>query len=225
MTNPSPTPRSPHVIILNGGPPPSPRIRSLLASPAFVIGVDSGYAHADLLSLRCDELIGDFESLDERSLARAYAAGVVVTRFDTAKDATDLELAMNRAHELNAQAITVVCGVGWDNRFDHLAAQLGLLASPSYANVRITAWFGETFVAAVHDGGSLTVPGRPGQTISLLAVGSELTGVTTTGLRYPLHDENLSPYSTRSISNEFDHSEARISIRSGALLVIVPDAL
>lgn len=215
----------PHVVIINGGPPPSVRVTGTLPSPCFVIGVDSGYTHAGLLSLHCDELIGDFDSLDEESVVEASAAGVAVTRYDPAKDATDLELAMIRAQTLDAQTITVVCGVGWDDRFDHLTAQLGLLASPFYATIPVTAWFGDSFVAAIHDGGSRTIAGVAGQTISLLAVGGEVRGVRTTGLRYPLDNENVSPYSTRSVSNEFVGSEATISIRSGALLVIVPNAL
>ncbi len=214
-----------HVVIVNGGPPPSPRVAGVLAPADVVLGVDGGYAHAELLSLRCDELIGDFDSLDETLLARAQAQGVSVSRFDVDKDATDLELALMRAHDLLADSITVICGEGWGDRFDHLAAQLGLLANPFFAHISVRAWFGEAYVAAVHDGGSATLFGVPGQMISLLAVGADVTGVHTSGLRFPLDHETLSPYSTRSVSNEFHTTSATVRIGRGSLLVIVPDAL
>ncbi len=47
-----------------------------------------------------------------------------------------------------------------------------------------------------------------------------VTGVTYTGLAYPLADATLRLGSTRGVSNELAGREARISVGAGMLLVI-----
>jgi thiamine pyrophosphokinase len=222
--SPAPPPRR-SVVIFNGGPHPAPEIARWLPSPAHVIAVDRGYAHAIELGVDVDELIGDFDSLDPALLAAARERGVAITSYPVAKDFTDLDLALQRAIEVAAIDITVVCGEGWEDRFDHVAAQLGLLANPKFASYSLAAWFGTTFVSSAHPSKPLRVSGRLGETISLLAIGGDATGVVTTGLKYPLANETVSPFGTRSVSNEFAESRATISIEDGSLLVIIPNAL
>jgi thiamine pyrophosphokinase len=213
------------VVIVNGGPPPETAIAKWIPTPAYVIAVDRGYEHAVSLGVTVDELIGDFDSLDPAILNIAKSNGVRTVQHPTDKDATDLDLALQRAMELNARDITVICGEGWEDRFDHVGAQLGLLANPAFAAHSVVAWFGSTFVSPVHPGRPLRTSGTPGETISMLAIGGPVTGVRTTGLRYALTGDTLNPFSTRSVSNEFSAHFAAISVESGALLVIIPEAL
>jgi thiamine pyrophosphokinase len=213
------------IVIFNGGPPPRPEIARWLPSPAYVIAVDRGYEHAAALDVDVDELIGDFDSLDSALVASARELGVTVASYPTDKDFTDLDLALQRAVALTASDITVVCGDGWEDRFDHVAAQLGLLANPMFAPYSVAAWFGNTFVASAHPSRPLRVSGRPGETITLLAIGGEVGGVTTIGLKYPLRSETISPFGTRSVSNEFLEPHANISVDTGSLLVVIPNAL
>jgi thiamine pyrophosphokinase len=49
--------------------------------------------------------------------------------------------------------------------------------------------------------------------------------VTTTGLRYPLRDERLPTGTTRGVSNVFVERTATVSVRSGVVLAIQPEAL
>jgi thiamine pyrophosphokinase len=65
--------------------------------------------------------------------------------------------------------------------------------------------------------------GRPGDLCSLLAIGGPALGVTTDGLRYPLHGEELLPGSTRGISNVFAEAVATVALEQGSLLTIQPD--
>jgi thiamine pyrophosphokinase len=213
------------VVIINGGPPPNPIVARWVPTPAYVIAVDRGYEHAMMLGLTVDELIGDFDSLDPAMLNAAISSGVQIVQHPTDKDATDLDLALQRAVEINALDITVMCGEGWEDRFDHVAGQLGLLASPAFARHSVTAWFGSTFVSSAHPDRPLRISGTPGETISMLAIGGPVTGVRTTGLRYALNGDTLTSFSTRSVSNEFATSYAAITVESGALLVIIPDAM
>jgi thiamine pyrophosphokinase len=66
----------------------------------------------------------------------------------------------------------------------------------------------------------LELSGNPGDLVSLIPLTATVTGVTLTGLSYPLRDQTLRIGTTLGISNFFSESEAQISIKSGTLLVI-----
>jgi thiamine pyrophosphokinase len=56
-------------------------------------------------------------------------------------------------------------------------------------------------------------------------VGGPAEGVTTIGLRFPLHDARLLPGSTLGVSNELDGTTASVSVGAGVVLAIQPHAL
>ena len=64
------------------------------------------------------------------------------------------------------------------------------------------------------------IHGTPGDLVSLLPWGGTVKGVTTSGLRWVLKDEDLYEYKTRGISNLLVAESASVSITSGLLLVI-----
>ncbi len=83
------------------------------------------------LGLRIDRAIGDFDSVSAAGLAAAEAAGAIVERHPAAKDATDLELALDAAIALEPARILVVGSAG--GRLDHLLGSILLLADDRYA--------------------------------------------------------------------------------------------
>ena len=84
---------------------------------------------------------------------------------------------------------------------------------------------GHAHIVVVHGGRSAGLTGRRGDLVTLLPVGGRADGVRTEGLRFPLFGETLDPFATRGVSNELIAAEATISVRSGVLLLILPDAL
>jgi thiamine pyrophosphokinase len=62
--------------------------------------------------------------------------------------------------------------------------------------------------------------GRPGDLVSLLPFGAAALGVTTDGLAYPLRDEPLRFGPARGLSNVRSGPLARVSLRSGRLLIV-----
>ena len=206
-------------LVFAGGDPPVPD--DILATPRaeFVIAADSGLEHARALGVPVDLVVGDLDSVDPAVLDAAIADGAVVERHPAAKDATDLELALDAAVERGATDVLVV-GVG-GGRLDHFLGNVLLLASPRYAHVRVDARVGDAFVTVVHERVELT--GTPGGLCSLLPLGGAAVGVLTDGLRYPLRRETLPPGTTRGVSNEFLGTRAAVSLESGVLLAVVPD--
>lgn len=209
------------VIVVAGGDPPAATALVDLPDDAVVVAADSGLDYAHALGLHVDVVVGDLDSVSEVALAAARHAGTTIERHPAAKDATDLELALDWAVALDADDVVVLGGAG--GRFDHLVGGLLLLTSARYAAVDVTARLGDSLVTVVRTGA--TLHGRVGSYLTLVPVGGPALGITTTGLLYPLHDEDLDPGTSRGVSNELVEPTATVALRDGVLLVIQPAAL
>jgi thiamine pyrophosphokinase len=206
------------VIVVAGGSPPFECEPVRLPEGATVIAADGGVDRALALGLHVDLAIGDFDSITPEGLATAEAAGARIEPYPTAKDATDLELALDAAIALGPARIVVVGSGG--GRLDHLLGSVLLLADVRYAAAEIDAYLGDAIVSVIR--GSRTLPGVPGDALSLLPVHGAAEGVTTEGLEYPLRGEALPPGTSRGVSNVFSASEARITVERGCLIAVRP---
>jgi len=195
------------VVVLAGGPG---RAVVQLPADATVIAADVAADEGG----RVDLLIGDLDSIP----AEALAGIARVERHATEKDASDLELALGAALELEPERILVVGSAG--GRLDHLLGSMLLLAADAYAHVQVDARLGEAGVHVVR--GERVLAGAVGETISLFAVHGPASGVVTEGLVYALRGETLEPGSSRGLSNLFAEPEARIALERGVLLAVRP---
>lgn len=188
-------------------------------SQVIVVAADSGVEHALALGRGVDLVVGDLDSAAPAAIDAAVAGGAEVRSFPVDKDESDLELALRAARACGATRVIVVGGAG--GRLDHFLANALLLASPSFADVDIEALVGDARITVVRREARLA--GAPGDVCSLLAAGGPARGVRTTGLRFPLHGEDLLPGSTRGLSNELTEPVATVSLEHGALLAVQPD--
>jgi thiamine pyrophosphokinase len=206
------------VVVVSGGEAPVLDATVLVPQGAIVVAADRGLEHAQGLGLEVDVAVGDFDSASPEAVAAAARAGVRVERHPEAKDATDLELALDAALELGAARILVLAGRG--GRLDHELSSLLLLASERYASVQVDARVGEAHVHVVRRDRELE--GTPGELVTLLPAHGAAHGVRTEGLAYPLRGETLEAGSTRGVSNVFAESSARVALERGVLLAIRP---
>jgi len=190
----------------------------ILADGAFVVAADGGADTALALGLHVDLAIGDFDSISAGGLAALERAGTRIEKHPAAKNATDLELALDAALAAAPRSILVVGSAG--GRLDHVLSSLELLASSRYVGVELDAQLGDALVHVIRD--SRAFQGTPGELLSLHAVHGAARGVLTEGLRYPLVGETLEPGSSRGVSNVFAEPEARVSLTDGVLLAIRP---
>ena len=133
------------------------------------------------------------------------------------KDATDLELALDRALSMSPERIVVLSDGG---RLDHLFSTLLLLGSSRYESVEIDAFIGAARVYVVR--GQRAIEGEPGELVSLFALHGPAEDVRTEGLTYSLDGETLEPGSTRGVSNVLVGERASVSVGSGVLLAVRP---
>ena len=183
----------------------------------LVIAVDGGIRHPRLLGVTPDILIGDLDSIDPEDLEWCQSQQVEIRKYPKEKDETDFELALDHAIVSVAGAVTVFGALG--GRIDHALANIGLLSDPRYAGREINIIADRETMFFIHRKAVIT--GKEGQTLSLIPWGEQVTGVTTTGMQYPLKNETLYPYRSRGISNVVVSGSAIIEFKEGKLLCVI----
>ncbi len=205
------------VIFVNGIVADYERLAHWLAPDDFLICADGGTRHALMLGLTPHLIVGDVDSVEPADLARLEAAGTRVRRYPPEKDQTDLELALEAALEAGAQEVLLLGALG--GRLDQTLANLLILAQRDWpAAVRIAE--GNQVAQMMHDGDTLELDGPVGSIVSAIPLSSEVTGISYTGLQYPLTNGVLRFGSTRGVSNVLAETPAAIRIERGNLLVI-----
>jgi thiamine pyrophosphokinase len=207
-----------NAIVVAGGLA-APEDAALLAGASLLIAADSGAEWLASRGVAPDLVIGDMDSIEPALLERLAAEGVAVERHPSAKEASDVELAVTRAVAEGAHTIVILGGLGGE-RLDHELANLLLLVDPRWAAVELRMVRGATTVRGLHAGAGRAIEGAAGDLVTLLPIGGDAAGVSTTGLRYPLVGETLLLGRTRGLSNEVEKPPASVSLEGGTLLVI-----
>ncbi len=188
-----------------------------LNSDDFIIAADGGTRHCLALGLRPAVVIGDLNSLTPADLQTLTSLGAEILQFPTRKDFTDLELALSHARSLGMREVLIMGALG--ARWDQTLANVALPAAFPELNIRLVD--GNQEVLYIHGGETVSISGSPGDTLSLIPLGSEARGITTMMLEYPLTGEDLPLGSTRGVSNVLLADTAQISLHSGLLLCVL----
>ena len=204
------------LIFANGDLPDIQKARSILRDDDHIICADGGTRHASVLDLKPALVIGDMDSTDSGLLQKLQADGVPLELFPRDKNETDLELAINRAIQLNPKEIIIVAALG--GRLDQTLANIALLSDLrlSTFNVRLDDGVEEIFFCR----NQAEVKGRSGDIVSLIPWQGDVSGVQTKNLRWALDNETLHPEKTRGISNEMTADVASIKISKSLLLIV-----
>jgi thiamine pyrophosphokinase len=207
-------------VIVAGGEP-HPADRAHLAGADLLIAADAGAQWLADQGVTPHLLVGDLDSISPDLLAQLHAAGVGTERHPAEKDASDVELAVERALEAGADEVVLIGALGGE-RLDHELANLLLLADEEWVSggreVHIVR--GPTQVRLLRGGARLSLLGKPGDLVTLLPVAGDVDGVGTEGLRYPLNGGTLRMGRSRGLSNVVEHAPASVSVEEGMLLVI-----
>lgn len=194
------------------------------AARDIFIGVDGGARVWQALGIKPHMVVGDWDSFVGAD-ARATLSTLHHLTLPVDKDRSDLFFAASVAH--NAQATQVIClGVTGGRPDQHLATLMDLasLAAGEHGE-------GLTQVAAYAPEGeyhflspliprwreSFPTP----RTVSIFALGSLVRGLTLKGFKFPLKESELRP-SSQGLSNRSWSTTCEVSLKEGALVVIVP---
>ena len=203
-----------HAVIVAGGDVSS---RIPLPDRGFVIAADSGYDHALAAGLRVDVLVGDLDSISPSGQLHAEANGVDVLAYPSDKDLTDLEIALRTAVERGATHIDLHGGEG--GTVGHLLAGALSLTADYLTGIDLRWHVESGLVQVARPGHPVSIAGPPGTRVTIVPVG-DVSGITTTGLRWPLAGASLPAGSTRGVSNELERHPATVEVGAGTALVV-----
>lgn len=210
-------------IVVLGGKPPTRAIKQFIPDHQLVIAADSGLHGAIELGLRVNVVIGDMDSVDKALLAAVEVNGATIITFPHDKDQTDAELALMKAIELGASTIVLITKGG--GRLDHELGVFAVVQNPAFRHCTIKALWDNGILHMLRGPSSVTISGKTGSIVGLIAVGGTASGISTTGLQWALNNESLAPYSSRGVSNIMLGVSATISLEEGALFVVQSSAL
>ena len=176
----------------------------------LVLCADGGWRVAEAAGIAPDAVLGDFDSSDAPE-------GPPVERFPVEKDDTDTLLCLKRGLQMGLEEFCIVGGFG--GRLDHTLANLQAMHYAARRGARIEMCDGRSW-ATVLTGGRLRLPRRPGK-LSVFALGPECRGVCLRGTKYEAEDLTLTSAFPLGMGNDFAADAAEISVREGALLVLV----
>ncbi len=199
------------LLLLGGEGPQRNRLQPILDRSPYVIAADSGFDLALRLGIAPDLVVGDMDSVaGTRRLARFPEDRI--RRFPRDKDETDAELGLRVFREMGCGRVVLAGGGG--GRLDHLLAIVGLFEGESVPEAWITA---REEVRRVE--GELVLSGCKGLRVSFFPLGEKATGMSSSGLKWPLDGLEWSR-GQGGVSNLITEDRALVRITRGRLLMI-----
>lgn len=197
-------------LLIGNGEQLAPRVLQSLAKQAdYILAADGGADKALACGVTPDGVIGDLDSVSPRTQKSLKERILHVPT----QENTDLEKAILWLKKHHFTHVTLVGFVG--DRWDF-----------SVGNLLALARFARTLEICVAGDHWRLVPlvrtaeftCKKNKRISIIPV-KTCTGVTLTGLKYPLTNVRLTPGTTRTLSNQTASTRFGVSFTRGALLV------
>ena len=198
------------LIILNAPLPSAAIVQHAQSRAELIIAADGGANRAYEAGIRPEVVVGDFDSL-AAGARKNWPETEFVHR--PSQYATDFEKALQLAIERGATAAEIVGVSG--GRFDHQITNLNIMQRFSNS-LDLSCIDNDGCGRFVHRRAVLQTV--PGQQITLAAF-QKTTGITTTGLKYPLENGTLEWGVNDGQSNEAVAAEVTIEVAQGVLFV------
>lgn len=177
----------------------------------YVIGADGGMEHLARLGIRADMALGDFDSLGYVPEHQNLVLHPVM------KDDTDMILAVKEGLKLGYRKFRLYGGLG--GRLDHTLANLQTLIYLSKQGAEAQLIGEGSCVTAVTDG-EISFDETHRGVISVFCLTGKASGVTLTGLKYPLENAVLTSDKPLGVSNEFTGQKSTVRVADGTLVVM-----
>lgn len=180
-----------------------------------VICADAGARWALRIGIKPHLVIGDLDSIGKQELEHLKTAGCSISVYPAEKDSTDTHLALMLAEKEGASEVTVWGGTG--SRLDHTLGNLFCAAVLAERGIAVHFGSPTQMIYLVCD--YLSLPGHPGETVSVLALTGRASGVTLEGFYYSLSNAILETRSSLGVSNVITTPHPLIRVDQGTLAV------
>lgn len=210
------------ILIITGGRIEKEWAQTFLEGRSYdcVIAVDRGYEYAENLGVTPDVVLGDFDSINEDILKKIPTEKLI--KFPPEKDHTDTELALSLAIEKKPREIDVLGAFG--TREDHAinsflnmlkVASEGIVCHIYDKNNKVTFLDSDSNVT---DRLIIEKTEQYGDFLTIIPL-SQSINISLTGVKYPLHKEDVLFGSSLCQSNEITYDIATVELFKGKAAV------
>ena len=178
-----------------------------------IIAVDSGVEHLFKLSLDPNTLIGDLDSISEKSLDKVKKNGVDIITFNSNKDQTDFELALNYLEGVDKSIIYIIGGESGE--IDHLLSIFLLI--PSKSSFENIIWlYGDKRIIFRQ---KLKLNVKKMSKFSIIPL-SNLSNLSIDGAEWNLENKNIQFGETTTLRNVANKDEINVNCDTGVFAFI-----
>ena len=200
-----------NALIVNGGL--NSTKRDQLGNYDLIVAVDSGTEQAYKLFLKPDLIIGDLDSIDEKTIKRAEKDEVQILKYETNKNETDFELALKYVIDKEIKDITIIGGEYGE--IDHLFGVLTVIIS--FQEDQQILW--------IHKDQSVLIPNT-----KKIAIGNNvefsilpftnLKNLNISGAQWNLDNENIEFGKSLTLRNISIDNDIEVSVDDGKFCLI-----
>lgn len=198
-------------VIIGGGETTTEFILENLKNDDFVICADSGYDYLVDTNIVPNLIIGDFDSIKNKSLS------VDTITLPVEKDITDTQAAFEKGKAKGYSDFLLLGGTG--GRFEHTFANIAVMASATCKGIGFEIIDEKHHFYCVHNS-SISIKKGNNEQVSVFAFGCVAKGVSEKGMYYSLDNAELSPFDHIGISNHIVDDFGTISVENGTLIII-----
>ena len=178
-----------------------------------IIAVDSGIEHLQNLSLDPTTLIGDLDSISKKSLDEVKKNGVKILAFNSKKDQTDFELALNYLDEAEKSKVYIIGGESGE--IDHLISIFLLIPSKSFFE-NIIWLYGDKRIIFRQ---KLELNIKKLTKFSIIPL-SDLTNLSIDGAEWNLDNKNIQFGETLTLRNVTNEEQLNVRCDKGVFALI-----
>ena len=178
-----------------------------------IIAVDSGVEHLFKLSLDPNTLIGDLDSISENSLDKVKKNGVDIIAFNSNKDQTDFELALNYLEGVDKSKIYIIGGESGE--IDHLLSIFLLIPSKSFFENIIWVYGDKRIIFRQN----LKLNVQKMSKFSIIPL-SDLSNLSIDGAEWNLENKNIQFGETTTLRNVANKDEINVNCDKGVFAFI-----
>jgi len=178
-----------------------------------IIAVDSGVEHLFKLSLDPNTLIGDLDSISENSLDKVKKNGVDIIAFNSNKDQTDFELALNYLEGVENSIIYIIGGESGE--IDHLLSIFLLIPSKSFSENIIWVYGDKKIIFRQ----KLKLNIKKMSKFSIIPL-SDLSNLSIDGAEWNLENKNIQFGETTTLRNVANKDEINVNCDTGVFAFI-----
>lgn len=185
----------------------------------YIVVADGGIKNLIGRDIIPDEVLGDFDSIDEEGRSFIEKNNIKIEKYPARKDFTDTELCLEVLLKKGADDIIILGATG--TRLDHMFSSMFLLERLKKENVAgkfIDDYNEVSFISNE----TVEVKKNKYKYLSIVPVSKEVC-LTLKGTEYEVENLKLNRFTTIAVSNEVKDEAAKVEIEGEGFLILSRD--